>query len=96
MSLLNLHGQYHLDDESQSKNKMNRKIRFPLKMGDGFNARILDDLRLHYDHQEVVDYFLDKKLYEWLYDRYYFNLANEVDALSYQPPVQLVVYYQPS
>lgn len=81
MSLLNLHGQYHLDDESQSKNKMNRKIRFPLKMGDGFNARILDDLRLHYDHQEVVDYFLDKKLYEWLYDRYYFNLANEVDAL---------------
>ena len=87
MSLLNLHGQYHLDDESQSKNKMNRKIRFPLKMGDGFNARILDDLRLHYDHQEVVDYFLDKKtyfrtLYSLLYLSYNVSFKTSLPLLS--------------
>ena len=74
-----------MEQNEQEKDKLNRKIRFPLKMhpftSEEFPARIIEDLRAHYDHKEVVDYFLDGNLLEWLKDRYYEKKAAAVQAL---------------
>lgn len=67
------------------RDKMNRKIRFPLRMfpfkANETDVRSLKELKAHYDHKEVVDYFLDHKLIEWLQDRYYNEQAEALEGL---------------
>lgn len=57
---------------------MAKKIRFPLVMADGAEARSLDELREHFDLESVLTYFQSGKLLVWLRDRYY---TEETEAL---------------
>ena len=50
---------------------MARKVKFPLKLADGTEARTLDELREHFDSESVVGYFHDGRLLTWLRSRYY-------------------------
>ena len=38
--------------------KMDRKIKYALQMGDGVNVRTLEDLRQHFDFNEVTGYYV--------------------------------------
>ena len=41
---------------------MAKKIRFPLKLAEGAEARTLDELREHFDLQAVLEYYKNGKL----------------------------------
>lgn len=57
---------------------MAKKIRFPLKLAEGKEARALDELREYFDLEAVVEYYKNGKLLTWLEDRY---LEGEADAV---------------
>lgn len=65
---------------------MARKIRFPLTMKDGTEARTLEELQEHFDLESVLGYFADGKLRTWLADRYYEDMVSQVDKLSIDMP----------
>ena len=65
---------------------MARKIRFPLVMKDGAEARTLEELHEHFDIESILGYFYDGKLKTWLEDRYYDNKAAVVGTLSENMP----------
>ena len=65
---------------------MARKIRFALPMGDGAEVRTIEDLRKHFDLYEVVGYYLDGKLVEWLQDRHYENTEKQISDLKITDP----------
>jgi hypothetical protein len=61
---------------------MARKIKFPLKMKDGYDARSLEELREHFDLESVLGYFADGRLQTWLRDRYFDDEAQQVSELD--------------
>ena len=61
---------------------MAKKIKFPLEMKDGKQVRNIDELRLYFDIEKVMEYFVDGKLFTWLQDRYYIQEAEEVSRLD--------------
>ena len=61
------------------------KIKFPLEMANGVQARTLNDLKENFDIEKVTGYFLDGKLQTWLEDRYY---EDEAEAISFLETVE--------
>ena len=61
---------------------MARKIKFPLKMKDGYDARSIEELREHFDLESVLGYFADGRLQTWLRDRYLDDEAQQVSELD--------------
>ena len=59
-----------------------KKIKLPLEMANGVQVRTLDELKENWDLEKALNYYLNGKLQTWLIDRYYTELAGEVDALS--------------
>lgn len=60
-----------------------KKIRFPLEMDNGTEARTLDELREHFSMEKVVLYYSDGKLLKWLRNNY---LDEEAEAISELDP----------
>lgn len=60
-----------------------KKIRFPLEMDNGAEARTLDELRGHFSMEKVVLYYSDGKLLKWLRNNY---LDEEAEAISELDP----------
>lgn len=58
------------------------KIKFPLKMPDGTEARTIEELRGHFDLATVLSYYSNGRLAKWLEDRYYDDEAKKVAELS--------------
>ena len=56
--------------------------KFALKMADGAQVRNIDNLKVHFDINAIVDYFCDGKLLTWLEDRYYDEEADAIRELS--------------
>ena len=61
---------------------MAKKIRFPLELADGTQARTLEDLQEHFDLESVLSYYKNGKLLTWLRDRYLESEAEAVEALD--------------
>lgn len=61
---------------------MAMKIKFPLKMPDGAEARTIEELREHFDLATVLSYYSNGRLAKWLEDRYYDDEAKKVAELS--------------
>lgn len=61
---------------------MSRKIRFPLKMANGAEARTLEELTENFDLTSVLGYYEDGKLINWLRDRYHDTEADKLEALD--------------
>lgn len=64
---------------------MAKKIKFPLEMRDGVQARTLEELQEHFDIEKAMSYLVDGKLCTWLEDRYYMAEAEgikEIDAYA--------------
>ena len=61
----------------------NKKIRFPLEMDNGAEARTLDELREHFSMEKVVLYYSEGKLLKWLRNNY---LDEEAEAISELDP----------
>ena len=61
---------------------MAKKIRFPLSLSDGTQARTLDELKEHFDLESVLGYYKSGKLLTWLRDRYEETEADAVEALD--------------
>ena len=58
------------------------KIKFPLEMANGVQARTLNDLKENFDIEKVIGYFLDGKLQTWLEDRYYEDEAEAISCIN--------------
>lgn len=58
------------------------KIKIPLKMADGTQARTTEELREHFDLASVLKYYDNGNLVDWLADRYYEEEARKVSALE--------------
>lgn len=58
------------------------KIKFPLKMPNDAQVRTIEKLREHFDLAQVLGYYEDGKLAEWLSDRDYKEEAEKVKALD--------------
>lgn len=65
---------------------MAKKIRFPLNLADGTQARSLDELKEHFDLESVLSYYKSGKLLTWLRDRYIETEADAVEALDEGAP----------
>ena len=61
---------------------MKKKIKLPLEMADGVKVRTLDELKDNWSLEKVVENYLNGRLATWLNDRYYTELAEQVDALA--------------
>lgn len=61
---------------------MAKKIKFPLKMADGSQARNIEELRAHFDLTTILSYYASGRLIEWLTDRYYDVEAEKIKALE--------------
>lgn len=61
---------------------MQKKVRFPLDMGDGVSARTMSDLLSNFNIERVLFYFYNRQLLQWLEDRYYDYEAEQVKMLS--------------
>lgn len=61
---------------------MAKKIKFPLKMRDGVQARNIDELREFFDIEKALEYLIDGKLLTWLQDRYYMQEAESISKLD--------------
>lgn len=59
-----------------------RKVKFPLEMKDGVKVTTIQDLRENFDMGQVIGYFLDGKLIQWLESRYYEDEAEAVASLD--------------
>lgn len=58
------------------------KVKFPLEMANGVQARNIEELKENFDVNKVVGYFLEGKLQTWLEDRYYDEEAEKVSELK--------------
>ena len=65
---------------------MAKKIRFPLKLADGTQARSLEELKEHFDLASVLEHYSSGKLLTWLQDRYIESEAQAVAALDREKP----------
>ena len=61
---------------------MARKVKFPLKLADGTEARTLEELKEHFDVKSVVGYFNDGRLLTWLRARRYEYEEKFVEQLA--------------
>ncbi len=61
---------------------MARKIRFPLQMKNGIQVRTLEELKDNFDLESVLGYFENGKLATWLKDRYYDDMAEQIESLD--------------
>ena len=61
---------------------MMKKIKLPLEMADGVKVRTLDELKDNWSLEKVVENYLNGRLATWLNDRYYTELAEQVNALA--------------
>jgi TPR repeat protein len=59
------------------------RVKFPLKMPDGTQARTIEDLREHFDYNSVLGYYQNGKLETWLKDRDY---TKEAQMIGYLRP----------
>lgn len=59
-----------------------RKLRFELEMKDGAAIGSLEDLAEHFDLEKVLSYVENGKLATWLKDRYYEDMAEEVEKID--------------
>lgn len=59
-----------------------RRIRFALQMKDGIEVRTLQELKDAFDLNQILMYFADGKLEQWLNDRYCEEEADAVAALD--------------
>lgn len=57
---------------------MAKKIKFPLEMRDGVQARTLEELQENFDIEKAMGYLVDGKLCVWLEDRYYMTEAETI------------------
>lgn len=62
------------------------KIKFPLEMKDGFKVRTLEELKQHFDLENVLVYLLNGKLLTWLELRYYDDEAMAIKLLNINAP----------
>ncbi len=66
---------------------MSRKMKFALRMADGYEVRNdLETLREHFDIERAVDYFHSGQLAEWLEDRYYEDEAKAIEGINPEAP----------
>lgn len=65
---------------------MAKKIRFPLSLPDGAQARSLDELQEHFDLEAVLGHYKSGKLLTWLRDRYNEEEADALEALDEAAP----------
>lgn len=65
---------------------MAKKVRFPLNLREGKQARNLQELRESFSLPEVLGYVANGKLVTWLSDRYENDLAEEISALDHEAP----------
>jgi len=65
---------------------MAKKIRFPLKLADGTQARSIEELKEHFDLESVLEHYKSGKLVTWLRDRYIEAEANAIEALDENAP----------
>ena len=61
---------------------MARKIRFPLEMSDGAKVRDIEELKVHFSLESVLEYLANGKLITWLRDRYYEDIVQEILSLD--------------
>lgn len=61
---------------------MARKIRFGLNMPEKQNIRTLEELKQYFDLKAVLEYYFNNKLTEWLNDRGYASIAEQLNALD--------------
>lgn len=61
---------------------MAKRVKFPLKAKDGYGIRTIEELREHLGTEELLQYFFNGKLGNWLEDRYYAKMANKVRELD--------------
>lgn len=62
------------------------KIKFPLEMKDGFKVRTLEELKQHFDLENVLVYLLNGKLLRWLELRYYDDEVMAIKLLNISDP----------
>ena len=61
---------------------MAKKIKLPLEMSNGVAARTLEELKENWDLEKIMMYYHNGRLQTWLNDRYYNELAEQVNTLS--------------
>ena len=61
---------------------MAKKIKLPLEMANGISVRTMEELKENWDLEKVITYYHNGRLLTWLNDRYYSELAEQVQALS--------------
>lgn len=61
---------------------MAKRVKFPLKSKDGYGIRTMEELREYLGAEELLQYYLNGKLGNWLEDRYYEEEAEEVRRLD--------------
>lgn len=61
---------------------MARKIRFGLNMPGKQNIRTMEELKQYFDLKAVLEYYFNNKLTEWLNDRGYASIAEQLNALD--------------
>jgi len=61
---------------------MAKKIKLPLEMANGVAARTLEELKENWDLEKIMMYYQNGRLQTWLNDRYYNELAEQVNTLS--------------
>lgn len=59
-----------------------KKIKLPLEMANGVMVRSLDELRENWDLEKIVSHYGDGSLVTWLNDRYYTDLAEQVQKIT--------------
>lgn len=63
---------------------MAKKMKFPLILKDGQQARTMEELREYFDLEKIYGNFISGRLAEWLEDRYYEEEAKQVQELTLQ------------
>lgn len=59
-----------------------KRIKFPLVMKNGAEARDIEDLRANFDLESIAEYFQSGKLEKWLENNYYDDILDEVRELD--------------
>ncbi len=59
-----------------------KRIKFPLVMKDGAEARGIEELREHFDAGLAAEYFSNGKLERWLENNYYDDILEAVQKLD--------------
>ena len=65
---------------------MAKKIRFSLEMENGTEVRELDELKDNFSLERVLYYIDNGKLFTWLRDRYYDDIAGQIQELDKDDP----------